>query len=161
MEETYRRSLNKSVRKSIDDRFYPFLIVDQNNESLSHFLDLVEYAESHQFRVYFVELNRDVQLANQRNTHRRSLNEIEQVKFVRRSILHEHVVRLDQRAVGTITSALRNSRSSLVVTIRCHRRGLTKDERSRVEIEESFALSLRTGRNGRSRSSSSERKRNK
>lgn len=82
MEETYRRSLNKSIRKSIDDRFYPFLILDQNNELLDHFLDLVEYAETHQFRVYFVELNRDVQLAKQRNIHQRSSKDIEQVNFL-------------------------------------------------------------------------------
>ena len=79
MEETYRRSLIKSIRKSIDDRFYPFLIVDQNNEHLCHFLDLVDYAETNHFRVYFVELNRDVQLANQRNIHQRSSADIQQV----------------------------------------------------------------------------------
>jgi len=46
MEETYRRSLIKLVRKSIDDRFYPFLIVDQNNEQLGHFRDMADYAEA-------------------------------------------------------------------------------------------------------------------
>jgi hypothetical protein len=41
MEETYRRSLIKLVRKSIDDRFYPFLIIDQNNEQLGHCRDMI------------------------------------------------------------------------------------------------------------------------
>jgi YLP motif-containing protein 1 len=79
MEETYRRSLIKLVRKSIDDRFYPFLIVDQNNEQLGHFRDIVDYAEANQFQVYFVELNHDLRSCAQRNIHKRSLSDIEQV----------------------------------------------------------------------------------
>jgi len=81
MEETYRRSLIKLVRKSIDDRFYPFLIVDQNNEQLGHFRDMADYAEANQFQVYFVELNNDPQSCLQRNIHNRSLSDIQQVNF--------------------------------------------------------------------------------
>ncbi|CAF2346451.1 unnamed protein product [Rotaria sp. Silwood2] len=79
MEETYRRSLIKLVRKSIDDRFYPFLIIDQNNEQLSHFRDMADYAEANQFQVYFVELNNDIQTCAQRNIHQRSLSDIDQI----------------------------------------------------------------------------------
>ena len=79
MDATYRRSLIKLVRKSIDDRFFPFLIVDQNNEQTEHFRDIVEYADANQFQVYFIELNSDVQLCAQRNIHKRSLADIEQV----------------------------------------------------------------------------------
>ena len=88
MEETYRRSLIKLVRKSIDDRFYPFLIIDQNNEQISHFRDMADYAEMNQFQVYFVELNNDPQSCCQRNIHKRSLTDIEQVNLnqTRRSI---------------------------------------------------------------------------
>jgi hypothetical protein len=82
MEETYRRSLIKLVRKSIDDRFYPFLIVDQNNEQLGHFRDVADYAEANQFQVYFVELNNDPQSCLQRNIHNRSLSDIQQVNFI-------------------------------------------------------------------------------
>jgi len=82
MEETYRRSLIKLVRKSIDDRFYPFLIVDQNNEQLGHFRDMADYAEANQFQVYFVELNNDPQSCLQRNIHNRSLSDIQQVNFI-------------------------------------------------------------------------------
>ncbi|CAF3367553.1 unnamed protein product [Rotaria sp. Silwood1] len=79
MEETYRRSLIKLVRKSIDDRFYPFLIIDQNNEQLSHFRDMADYAEANQFQVYFVELNNDIQTCSQRNIHNRSLSDIQHI----------------------------------------------------------------------------------
>jgi predicted kinase len=82
MEETYKRSLIKLVRKSIDDRFYPFLIVDQNNEQLEHFRDMADYAEANQFQVYFVELNNDPQSCLQRNIHNRSLSDIQQVNFI-------------------------------------------------------------------------------
>lgn len=81
MEETYRRSLIKQVRKSIDDRFFPFLIVDQNNEQLNHFRDMVDYAEANQFQVYFVELNNDLQTCTQRNIHKRTFADIEQVNM--------------------------------------------------------------------------------
>ncbi|CAF3162228.1 unnamed protein product [Rotaria socialis] len=79
MEETYRRNLIKLVRKSIDDRFYPFLIVDQNNEQTGHFRDMADYAEANQFQVYFVELNNDIQICAQRNIHSRSSVDIEQI----------------------------------------------------------------------------------
>ena len=79
MEETYRRSIIKSVRKAIDDRFYPFLIVDQNNEQLTHFREMADYAEANQFQVYFVELLNDPQSCAQRNIHQRSLTDIQQV----------------------------------------------------------------------------------
>jgi YLP motif-containing protein 1 len=82
MEETYRRSLIKLVRKSIDDRFYPFLIIDQNNEQLNHFRDMADYAEANQFQVYIVELNNDVQSCAQRNIHNRSLADIQQVNLI-------------------------------------------------------------------------------
>jgi hypothetical protein len=83
MEETYRRSLIKLVRKSIDDRFYPFLIIDQNNEQLAHFRDMADYAEANQFQVYFVELNNDPQSCLQRNIHKRSLSNIQQVNLMK------------------------------------------------------------------------------
>lgn len=82
MEETYRKSLLKQVRKSIDDRFYPFLIIDQNNEQLVHFRELADYAEANQFQVYFVELNNDINSCAQRNIHKRSSDDIQQVKFI-------------------------------------------------------------------------------
>ena len=83
MEETYRRNLIKLVRKSIDDRFYPFLIIDQNNEQLGHFRDMADYAEANQFQVYFVELNNDPVSCAQRNTHKRSLADIQQVDLMK------------------------------------------------------------------------------
>lgn len=83
MEETYRRSLIKLVRKSIDDRFYPFLIVDQNNEQIEHFRDMADYAEANQFQVYFVELNVDLQTCAQRNIHNRSLIDIQEVNLLK------------------------------------------------------------------------------
>jgi hypothetical protein len=87
MEETYRRSLTKLVRKSIDDRFYPFLIVDQNNEQLRHFRDMADYAEANQFQVYFVELHSDPQSCLQKNIHNRSLSDIQQVTFLQKKKL--------------------------------------------------------------------------
>ncbi|UJR27371.1 hypothetical protein I4U23_008662 [Adineta vaga] len=80
MEETYRKSLIKQVRKSIDDRFYPFLMVDQNNEQIAHFRDMADYAEANQFKVYFVELNNDLNSCIQRNIHKRSSDDIKQIQ---------------------------------------------------------------------------------
>ncbi|CAF0753663.1 unnamed protein product [Adineta steineri] len=79
MEEAYRKSLIKLVKKSIDDRFYPFLIIDQNNEQLAHFRDMADYAEANQFQVYFVDLNNDSESCVQRNIHKRTLSDIQQI----------------------------------------------------------------------------------
>lgn len=107
MEETYRKSLIKLVRKSIDDRFYPFLIVDQNNEQIGHFRDMADYAESNQFQVYFVELNNDVQTCTQRNIHNRTLSDIEQVKIngVQRKLLFISLIK-DSQTLGAIAITL-------------------------------------------------------
>ena len=109
MEETYRRNLIKLVRKSIDDRFYPFLIVDQNNERLEHFRDIIEYAEINQFQIYFVELNNDPQSCVQRNIHQRSVFDIEQVTIkIENMVIRKKPIILDSQTLGTITASLRN-----------------------------------------------------
>ena len=106
MEATYRRSLIKLVRKSIDDRFFPFLIVDQNNEQTEHFRDIVEHAEANQFQVYFIELNSDVPICAQRNIHKRSLPDIEQVKIFSNDLYQYSHSPLDSSTLGTFTVTL-------------------------------------------------------
>ena len=107
MEETYRRSLIKQVRKSIDDRFFPFLIVDQNNERLSHFRDMADYAEANQFQVYFVELNNDPQTCSQRNIHKRTFSDIEQVNLNNVTIrICSFFSWIDSQILGAIATSL-------------------------------------------------------
>lgn len=54
MEETYRSSLFKSFKKTIDDRFFPFIIVDAVNGKSKQYEEYWSYAKQKGFQVRFV-----------------------------------------------------------------------------------------------------------
>ncbi|CAG5119307.1 unnamed protein product, partial [Candidula unifasciata] len=69
LEDPYRQSLLKSFKKTIDDGFFPFIIVDATNEKVAHFSEFWSYAKSKGFQVYVGELTVDVATCIQRNVH--------------------------------------------------------------------------------------------
>ena len=51
VEEAYRQSLLKSFKKTVDDGFFPFIILDATNEKVVHFSEFWSYAKSKGFQV--------------------------------------------------------------------------------------------------------------
>lgn len=51
MESSYRKNMYKSFKKTIDDGFFPFIIVDAVNEKERHFEEFWSYAKSKGFQV--------------------------------------------------------------------------------------------------------------
>lgn len=54
MEDAYRQSLFKSFKKTVDDGFFPFIIVDATNEKVTHFEEFWSYAKSKGFQVCMI-----------------------------------------------------------------------------------------------------------
>lgn len=52
-EENYLMSLRRSVKKSINDGFYSFIIFDADNESHNRYADIANYAKQNGFQVMF------------------------------------------------------------------------------------------------------------
>jgi YLP motif-containing protein 1 len=78
LENTYRQSLLKAFKKTVDDGFYPMIIVDTVNESVSQFEDFYNYALKKQFAVYVCEMeSSDPRECFRRNIHNRSLEDIQ------------------------------------------------------------------------------------
>ncbi|GFS08763.1 YLP motif-containing protein 1, partial [Elysia marginata] len=96
VEEAYRQSLLKSFKKTVDDGFFPFIIVDATNEKVVHFSEFWSYAKSRGFQVYVGELNVDVATCIQRNIHNWTEWDIEKVKS-NWEPLPNHYIRLDLR----------------------------------------------------------------
>uniref|UniRef100_A0A2C9K7P1 YLP motif-containing protein 1 n=1 Tax=Biomphalaria glabrata TaxID=6526 RepID=A0A2C9K7P1_BIOGL len=80
LEEAYRQSLLKSFKKTVDDGFFPFIILDATNERVAHFSEFWSYAKSRGFQVYVGELKVDVATCIQRNVHNWTEWDIEKVK---------------------------------------------------------------------------------
>lgn len=51
LESSYRKNMYKSFKKTIDDGFFPFIIVDAVNEKERHFEEFWSYAKSKGFQV--------------------------------------------------------------------------------------------------------------
>lgn len=96
VEEAYRQSLLKSFKKTVDDGFFPFIIVDATNEKVVHFSEFWSYAKSRGFQVYVGELNVDVATCIQRNIHNWTEWDIEKVKS-NWEPLPNHYITLDLR----------------------------------------------------------------
>ncbi|XP_017787005.1 PREDICTED: YLP motif-containing protein 1-like isoform X2 [Nicrophorus vespilloides] len=77
MELSYRTSLLKSFKKTITDGYFPFIVVDNMNDKVKYFSEMWSFAKQNGFQVYVCQLELDVQLCSKRNTHNRSLLEIE------------------------------------------------------------------------------------
>nr|XP_026695911.1 YLP motif-containing protein 1 isoform X2 [Ciona intestinalis] len=82
MEQTYRASLLKSFKKTLDDGFFTFVILDSINEKVEHFFEFYQAAEQHGFNVFVAELQSDVDVCFNRNVHKRTRKEIEALQSV-------------------------------------------------------------------------------
>ncbi|GBM57156.1 YLP motif-containing protein 1 [Araneus ventricosus] len=77
MEEAYRSSLFKSFKKTIDDRFFPFIIVDAVHEKSKQYEQYWSYAKQRGFQVYIADMDcKDPSICHKRNIHNRSLEDI-------------------------------------------------------------------------------------
>ena len=51
LEDSYRQNMYKSFKKTIDDGFFPFIIMDAVNDKNKHFEEFWSYAKSKGFQV--------------------------------------------------------------------------------------------------------------
>ena len=51
MEASYRSNLVRAFKKTLDDGYFTFVIVDANNDKLSYFTECYNYAETKGFIV--------------------------------------------------------------------------------------------------------------
>ncbi|XP_067097665.1 YLP motif-containing protein 1 isoform X1 [Osmerus mordax] len=98
MEDTYRSSMLKTFKKTLDDGFFPFIIIDTINEKVKHFDQFWSAAKTKGFEVYLAEITADNQTCAKRNVHARTLKDI-----IKMSSHWEpsprHMVRLDVRSL--------------------------------------------------------------
>ncbi|TRY86293.1 hypothetical protein DNTS_016117 [Danionella cerebrum] len=76
MEETYRSSMLKTFKKTLDDGFFPFIILDAINDKVKYFDQFWSAAKTKGFEVYLAEITSDTQTCAKRNIHGRSLKDI-------------------------------------------------------------------------------------
>ena len=79
MDEAYQRSLIKSLKKTIDDALFNFLIVDMINDKVSRIDEMNTYAKMKGFHVYVVEMDNNLDICIRRNEHGRTTQEIQKV----------------------------------------------------------------------------------
>ncbi|XP_063296066.1 YLP motif-containing protein 1 [Pelobates fuscus] len=98
MEDTYRNSMLKTFKKTLDDGFFPFIILDSVNDRVRHFEQFWSAAKTKGFEVYLAEISADNQICTKRNVHGRKLKEINKMadnwEFAPR-----HMIRLDIRSL--------------------------------------------------------------
>ncbi|XP_032233841.2 YLP motif-containing protein 1-like [Nematostella vectensis] len=76
MEEVYMASLFKAFTKTLDDGFFPMVLMDATNDKVSHFEKYWSLAKQKGFEVYIVEISADAHACAKRNSHHRSFEEI-------------------------------------------------------------------------------------
>ncbi|XP_039253456.2 uncharacterized protein LOC120330646 isoform X1 [Styela clava] len=96
MEPSYRDSLLKSFKKTLEDGYFNFVIVDSINDKVSHFSEFWTAAKKAVFEVYVAELLADVHVCAKRNIHKRRLDEIQKLAFDWEET-PSHMIRLDVR----------------------------------------------------------------
>uniref|UniRef100_A0A3Q3H1H1 YLP motif-containing protein 1 n=1 Tax=Labrus bergylta TaxID=56723 RepID=A0A3Q3H1H1_9LABR len=79
MEDTYRNSMLKTFKKTLDDGFFPFIILDTINDRVKHFDTFWSAAKTKGFEVYLAEISADTQTCSKRNVHGRTLKDIMKV----------------------------------------------------------------------------------
>ncbi|XP_077949363.1 uncharacterized protein ylpm1 isoform X2 [Gasterosteus aculeatus] len=98
MEDTYRNSMLKTFKKTLDDGFFPFIILDTINDRVKHFDQFWSAAKTKGFEVYLAEITTDAQTCAKRNVHGRSLKDI--LKMSNNwEPSPRHMVRLDVRSL--------------------------------------------------------------
>ncbi|XP_026677295.1 YLP motif-containing protein 1-like [Diaphorina citri] len=73
LEESYRQSLVKSFKKNVNDAYFSFIIVDANNDQLSHYSEMYLHAKKCRDRRW------DVQFCLTHNAHHRNEEDIRHV----------------------------------------------------------------------------------
>ena len=79
MEDSYKASLLKSFRKQLDNLYFRFIIVDTALDKAKHIEEFWGYAKSKGFQVYVAEVTAEAAVCHKRNTHNRSLQDIQKV----------------------------------------------------------------------------------
>lgn len=80
MDDVYQRSLVKAFKKTLDDGLFNFVIVDMVNNRMSLLDEINLHATLRGYKLYVIELtSEDVHTCHRRNTHNRSLSEIQQL----------------------------------------------------------------------------------
>ncbi|XP_037837481.1 YLP motif-containing protein 1 isoform X2 [Kryptolebias marmoratus] len=98
MEDTYRSSMLKTFRKTLDDGFFPFIILDTINDRVKHFDQFWSAAKTKGFEVYVAEITADNQTCAKRNVHGRTLKDIMKMSS-NWEPSPRHMVRLDVRSL--------------------------------------------------------------
>ncbi|KAI5606639.1 YLP motif-containing protein 1 isoform X1 [Silurus asotus] len=98
MEDTYRNSMLKTFRKTLDDGFFPFIILDAINEKVKYFEQFWSAAKTKGFEVYVAEVSADHQTCAKRNIHGRKLKDITKLANSWESA-PVHMARLDLRSL--------------------------------------------------------------
>ncbi|KAM4663509.1 YLP motif-containing protein 1 [Discoglossus pictus] len=98
MEETYRSSMFKTFKKTLDDGFFPFIILDCINDRVRHFEQFWSAAKTKGFEVFLAELTSDSQTCSKRNIHGRKLKEITKMAD-QWETAPRHMIRLDIRSL--------------------------------------------------------------
>lgn len=98
MEDTYRSSMLKTFKKTLDDGFFPFIILDTINDKVKHFDQFWSAAKTKGFEVYLAEIAADTQTCGKRNVHGRTLKDIMKMHSSWEAS-PRHMVRLDVRSL--------------------------------------------------------------
>ncbi|KAJ8356369.1 hypothetical protein SKAU_G00191630 [Synaphobranchus kaupii] len=98
MEETYRNSMLKTFRKTLDDGFFPFIIIDAINDRVKYFDQFWSAAKTKGFEVYLAEITADNQTCAKRNVHGRKIKDITKLAS-NWETSPRHMVRLDIRSL--------------------------------------------------------------
>uniref|UniRef100_A0AAY5KZE4 YLP motif-containing protein 1 n=1 Tax=Esox lucius TaxID=8010 RepID=A0AAY5KZE4_ESOLU len=98
MEDTYRNSMFKTFKKTLDDGFFPFIIIDAINDRVKYFDQFWSAAKTKGFEVYLAEITSDNQTCAKRNTHGRKLKDIQKMSSTWESS-PRHMMRLDVRSL--------------------------------------------------------------
>ncbi|XP_033504401.2 uncharacterized protein ylpm1 isoform X3 [Epinephelus lanceolatus] len=98
MEDTYRSSMLKTFKKTLDDGFFPFIILDTINDRVKHFDQFWSAAKTKGFEVYLAEITADTQTCAKRNVHGRTQKDITRMAN-NWEPSPRHMVRLDVRSL--------------------------------------------------------------
>ncbi|XP_029965375.1 YLP motif-containing protein 1 isoform X2 [Salarias fasciatus] len=98
MEDTYRNSMLKTFKKTLDDGFFPFIILDTINDKVKHFDQFWSAAKTKGFEVYLAEITADTQTCAKRNVHGRTVKDITKMSN-NWEPSPRHMVRLDVRSL--------------------------------------------------------------
>ncbi|XP_069807271.1 YLP motif-containing protein 1 isoform X2 [Dendropsophus ebraccatus] len=98
MEDSYRSGMLKTFKKTLDDGFFPFIILDSVHDRVRHFEQFWSAAKTKGFEVYLAEIVADLQTCAKRNVHGRKLKEINKMADNWEGA-PRHMIRLDIRSL--------------------------------------------------------------